>query len=455
MPIVLLCPSCKVRLTLEDESGGTSFPCPRCDKEITVPVVVAPARGTRGREADRRAPADAPDPGDRDETRGKGMPRWYVIRGDQQRGPFTSKQLKDLARRGLVFPTDLVNVRPHDEDTARRADCIEGLFPLPLGPTPPEPADVVFESDAGDEDEPPARGAAAHLKVSCPKCHKAHKVSASPSGHSKICDFCETRFLVAPVPPGRPAPETREAHAPRTLRTASAPRLAPIPIDDDTDYEPTHVRRRRRIQRATKLWRAATLPALVIALVCYFLPWVKYNILLPGIGFREPTIEFASQSGLEASFALVTLHPALEVAAKLETNRQEARWAREGKSPLEEWMKRSRPYLATWLAIGPLCLLTACVWVMVSQPAYGSYITVLALSAVSGLIVAIQFGVYGPPALAAFYEQLGKIDVAAAIAVALLIDFKFTAVFTVYCLLHAYVIVFQIGAIYFDRASLD
>lgn len=38
MPIALLCPSCKVRLTLGDDRAGHTINCPRCSAGITVPL---------------------------------------------------------------------------------------------------------------------------------------------------------------------------------------------------------------------------------------------------------------------------------------------------------------------------------------------------------------------------------------------------------------------------------
>jgi hypothetical protein len=42
MPLVVICPSCKTRLTLGDARAGTSFECPRCDVMIAVPVTISP-----------------------------------------------------------------------------------------------------------------------------------------------------------------------------------------------------------------------------------------------------------------------------------------------------------------------------------------------------------------------------------------------------------------------------
>lgn len=40
MPITILCPGCKTRLTLDDYRAGTTFGCPKCATAINVPIVV-------------------------------------------------------------------------------------------------------------------------------------------------------------------------------------------------------------------------------------------------------------------------------------------------------------------------------------------------------------------------------------------------------------------------------
>lgn len=452
MPIVLLCPSCKVRLTLGDDNGGVTLPCPRCEREITVPIIVAPTDAAPGRTGEGDSHSAKPETRE-DTGTGAGVgPRWYVIRGDQERGPFTAKQLRELVAKGFILPNDLVNVRPNSRRTARRASSIEGLFPEPVGGAPSKLGDLTPGRDTVERSGPKhSPTTAAGTKVSCPKCHKSHRVRTLLSGQSITCDFCDTHFVVTLESSARGDTDTAEGRATRGIR----PEPAPIPLDDEFEYEPAHVRRRRRLNRATTIWRAATIPALAISIVCYFLPWVAYSILIPGVGLRERYIELASQSGMEASFALVTLHPALDAAAKLEVTRQENKWLSEGKSPLKEWMKRSRPYLATWLVISPLCLLSACVWVMISLPTMGSYLTVLTLSGISGIIVAVQFGIFGPPALGAFYEQLGTIDGSAAIVASLLIEVRYTAGFTVFALMHAYIFAAQFCAIHLSRRADD
>jgi hypothetical protein len=56
-------------------------------------------------------------------------PVWFVIRGDKQFGPFSSRQLRELATSGKVVPEDLV--RRSDMDRPTSAKRIKGLFPPP------------------------------------------------------------------------------------------------------------------------------------------------------------------------------------------------------------------------------------------------------------------------------------------------------------------------------------
>lgn len=73
MAIIIHCPSCNVRLTLDDERAGTRFPCGRCGKDVVAPgaarpaapppaprSAVAPARPAR--PAPYRAPVAADEP---------------------------------------------------------------------------------------------------------------------------------------------------------------------------------------------------------------------------------------------------------------------------------------------------------------------------------------------------------------------------------------------------------
>ncbi len=55
--------------------------------------------------------------------------QWFVVRGEKQYGPFSSRRLRELAASGKVVPEDLV--RRADMDRATHARRIKGLFPPP------------------------------------------------------------------------------------------------------------------------------------------------------------------------------------------------------------------------------------------------------------------------------------------------------------------------------------
>ena len=55
------------------------------------------------------------------------MAKWYVVRGDQERGPFEDAQLKEFAASGKLKPDH--QIRRDGSDTARPAKNIKGLFP--------------------------------------------------------------------------------------------------------------------------------------------------------------------------------------------------------------------------------------------------------------------------------------------------------------------------------------
>ena len=42
MAIVVLCPACRVRLTVGDDRAGETFECPRCDAALTIPLPSSP-----------------------------------------------------------------------------------------------------------------------------------------------------------------------------------------------------------------------------------------------------------------------------------------------------------------------------------------------------------------------------------------------------------------------------
>ena len=51
---------------------------------------------------------------------------WFVDRGGEERGPFTGQQLKAMATKGDVLPSDLI--RRDDLADWRLASSIKGLF---------------------------------------------------------------------------------------------------------------------------------------------------------------------------------------------------------------------------------------------------------------------------------------------------------------------------------------
>src|SRR5262245_39064103 len=75
---------------------------------------------------------------------------WYIGRGDQQLGPFTVFELKELGMAGKVEPTDAV----WREGMPNRipATRVKGLLPvaaeLQAAPSPTSDADAVASTDA-------------------------------------------------------------------------------------------------------------------------------------------------------------------------------------------------------------------------------------------------------------------------------------------------------------------
>ena len=70
------------------------------------------------------------------------------------------------------------------------------------------------------------------------------------------------------------------------------------------------------------------------------------SIVVPANPYiRQDRIEFASQSGLQVTFALASLHPALDRWVKMEMAQTEAEWRRKGKNPFtgEEMTFKAKP----------------------------------------------------------------------------------------------------------------
>lgn len=86
-------------------------------------------------------------------------PRWYVLRAGTETGPYTSHELRAMARAGELAPGDYVNVRPSSPGTARRADTVPGLFPAAAvaEPAPIPLVEAVMVDDDDDAGEPVRR----------------------------------------------------------------------------------------------------------------------------------------------------------------------------------------------------------------------------------------------------------------------------------------------------------
>ena len=69
---------------------------------------------------------------------------WYVVRGEEETGPFTNEQLRAFAEQGEVKPDDQV-WRPGFEDWQRAGD-VPGLLRPPERPSSPPPPPVLQES---------------------------------------------------------------------------------------------------------------------------------------------------------------------------------------------------------------------------------------------------------------------------------------------------------------------
>lgn len=85
MPIVVLCPGCKTRLTVGDDRAGTSLGCPRCATAIRVPAAVTPPPpppppSTPPRVIDYKPESEPPDSAPRRPRRARGAPvRWVAL----------------------------------------------------------------------------------------------------------------------------------------------------------------------------------------------------------------------------------------------------------------------------------------------------------------------------------------------------------------------------------------
>jgi hypothetical protein len=189
-----------------------------------------------------------------------------------------------------------------------------------------------------------------------------------------------------------------------------------------------------------------------VVFVCYFLPWVRYAAVVPapnalvagelglpadarfgnqsGLRIRDGGIEFefGTQSGMETTFALISLQPALERWAKMEMEVTEAEWRRAGKNPTVEWIKRGKPYMAPWLLVLPLLMLLSGLSALTSAPTRGACWMIFVSALVTLLVLAAQFGIAGSPAVRAIYDEMAREGhgAEAALVLSLLLDVRYT-----------------------------
>lgn len=173
--------------------------------------------------------------------------------------------------------------------------------PAPNAP-PPEANPVAITPAQPKPTSPPTRP----IKFLCPHCRVTMTIEREKSGSAITCPKCRQQVTV---------PEEDEK-PPLGLPVSPAPSANPAPPsspasnfdfdpeeDEEGDYE-TYRRRKRRRASGGFIWRAITLAPLGVAMLCFFLPWVRYSIVIPFprqlVGAREP-IEagFGNQSGLQ------------------------------------------------------------------------------------------------------------------------------------------------------------
>lgn len=81
MPIALLCPNCKVRLTLADDRAGETLECPKCETPLTVPLPAPPAPTPRPVPIPPPLPRTPTAPGDSGPTGKRSGTRWPLWGG--------------------------------------------------------------------------------------------------------------------------------------------------------------------------------------------------------------------------------------------------------------------------------------------------------------------------------------------------------------------------------------
>ena len=289
------------------------------------------------------------------------------------------------------------------------------------------------------------------LSFDCPHCSIRLKARLRSSGKRFNCPNCK-RSVPVPTSPQQQTQSAPSQQAPPPLPPPVSLDFDPTdPTEDSDEYIPS-LRRRREVGWH-QLWRGTSLALAGIALVCYFLPWVRYAAVVPapnafvagelglhqdlrfgnqsGLRMRDGGIEFefGTQSGMEATFALISLQPALERWAKIEMKQTEVEWRRAGKNPTVEWIKRGKPYMAPWLLVLPLLMLLSGLSAMTSAPTRGACWMIFVSAFAALLVLVVQFGIAGSPAVRAIYDEMareGGHGAGAALVLSLLLAVRYT-----------------------------
>ncbi|HUY33297.1 MAG TPA: GYF domain-containing protein [Pirellulales bacterium] len=93
--------------------------------------------------------------------------QFFIRRGDQEQGPFTPEQIKQLAATGKLVPTDLV--RTTDESEWRQARSITGLFASSASSTMYDIEDMLDTWMEHYEDNPDAAPSLQNIWPDCPR----------------------------------------------------------------------------------------------------------------------------------------------------------------------------------------------------------------------------------------------------------------------------------------------
>ncbi|MFO0798127.1 MAG: DUF4339 domain-containing protein [Gemmataceae bacterium] len=138
-PIRVRCPGCGAGLKIPLSKAGRTIPCPRCNAPVSA---AAPAEGdwrnVQPAPASPPAPAPAPTP----PTEPAPL-LWYLSRGGETSGPYTSNQLKELVLKGRLAPYDYVcQVGTTQWIEAGKLDWL--FTTVTTAPEPPPPEEPEF-----------------------------------------------------------------------------------------------------------------------------------------------------------------------------------------------------------------------------------------------------------------------------------------------------------------------